>query len=160
MAADRIGGGSGIRAAASPEKLNGFRSPRRRLRWCTVSAVVVITLLGACRGDGEDAAADKRRYCELARELSRRAEGAFMDLPADASPDQVTRAYEYFVSSSAAELDEIQRVAPAKVRDEVRSRIAAQRNAAGGVTEGLAATRRSGDVLRDYEDKECRPRPG
>ncbi len=118
-------------------------------------SIVLLAIGVAGCGDGEEQAEKETRFCQLVRELDRKAEGAFMDLPADASPEQVRKAMEYFASNSAVELDEIQRVAPARIRADLRVAVAAQRQAAGGDVGALTRDSAAIERMAEMQRKEC-----
>jgi hypothetical protein len=115
--------------------------------------VLVLGLfLSGCISEGGDEA----RYCNLALALNRKAEGAFAELPQNASPEQISKAMKYFRSIAAKELSEIERVAPRKIASDIKSIIAAQRTAAAGDLSALERMNQQIGKIRKYELKECR----
>lgn len=86
------------------------------------TAIGAVTLTG-CAGEQPAApaasAGDVGRYCALVAELNGIGERVFADLSEDATPEEVTRREGMLVEQGAAQLSELERVAPAEIRADV-----------------------------------------
>ncbi len=136
-----------------------------------ITATVVALGLAACGDDDNDssaattasttaavAARDVDRYCALTRELDAAGEKFFSGLGRDASEQEFEDAERRFIERSAAKLDELQRVAPPQIEDDVATLLAGQRERAGlqaaaqvDESEASAAEKR----VRAFERRSC-----
>lgn len=89
-----------------------MRIPRLTL----TSLVVVAAVASACGDDDAATSANLDRYCELARTL---AEPPSDINPATASADELTAAVKNHFSEHAADIDELEDVAPDEVADDI-----------------------------------------
>lgn len=122
------------------------------MRHMTSTSVALVAAFGlAACGDGdtaappqasESASGDVVRYCALTRELDAAGTRFFARLEqTDASPARFAAAERRFIRKHARELGEIERVAPAQIRRDVRVIIAAMRKR-GGLEPGIDVSQR------------------
>lgn len=116
-----------------------------------VAMAAAALILGACDG-GEDAAvgvADVERYCELTRTLDEAGEAEIeVDFEA-ATPDPETVQAEFsdFLEDNSEEIDELERVAPPEIADEVTA-----------LTETIREVAETGDLSAFDESAEAEER--
>jgi len=131
-------------------------------------AVAVYALLGlaACGDDNDERAGgstttvarDADRYCALTRELDADGERFFAGLGNDASPKEFEAAERRFIESAQAKLDELSRVAPLQIEDDLQKLLAGMRERAGlkpaiAVTEAQASA--AENRIQAYEKRTC-----
>lgn len=131
-----------------------------------VIALVALAGLAACGGNDANSdnkpvtatAADVQRYCALTRELDTAGEQFFAGLGEDASPDEFEAAERRFIERFAGKLKELERVAPRKIKADVRTILADGRQRAGlrtatKVSESEASA--ADETVRAYEKRNC-----
>lgn len=131
-----------------------------------IAAVVALLGLAACGGNDEDdndntpttAAGDVQRYCALTKELDAAGEEIFGALGEDASPEEFEAAERRFVERHARELDELLRVAPARLKPDVETLLAGMRQRAG-LRSGVEVSEREASAaderIQAFERREC-----
>jgi hypothetical protein len=102
-------------------------------RTTAVAALAALTLAAAACGGDDDAApraaaAGPQRYCALVDELDRRGEVAFAEAKRPAEFVAIERG---FVAGIADDTAELERVAPVRIRGDVRTMVSAMRGRAG-----------------------------
>ena len=138
-----------------------------RLLSLILFALALGVALPACGDDDDDngvdtgartAVADVGRYCELTKQVDEAGEETFRELEQD--PDATEEDFEAlereFVETHQEELDEIVRVAPDEIREDIDVLIAATRSRAGlgpevPESESEAAERR----VNAFEEENC-----
>lgn len=133
-----------------------------------VAALVALLGLAACGGDDPEdggsaaraiAAGDVERYCALTKRLDAAGEEDFRVLEEqDASPEEFQAAERRFIERHARELEELRGVAPARLKPDVDTLLAAMRQRAGlkaptevGESKASAAEGR----IQAFEEREC-----
>ena len=104
------------------------------------------------------AAADVGRYCELTKELDEAGQEAFRELEQDpnATEEQFEAVEREFVETNQERIDELVRVAPAEIKEDVGVLLAALRGRAGqgpevAESESEAAEQR----VTAFEEENC-----
>ena len=133
----------------------------------TVLLVLAAAALGAgaCGSDDDDEAAPERaagdpaRYCALVAALERRGEEVFADLERDddATPAEFEDAERRFVTEAAQDLAALQRAAPAALRGDVATFVAAMRGR-GGLDDTPPSEARASAAekrMRAHEERAC-----
>jgi hypothetical protein len=134
-------------------------------RFIATATVLTATIaLAACGSEDPapqptaKAPGDRERYCTLSREMDAAGERFFarLERKENATAADYEAAERRFVERFTPQFEEVERVAPAEIRDDVRILLAGQRSRAGlggdvGEAEASAAEER---VLR-YERRHC-----
>ncbi len=129
------------------------------VRRSTCASVLVLFLVGTSAACGSDPLpAELARYCELSEDLDQRGNDAFSQLATDASADDQLRVLRSFLEENRADLDELERVAPEAIKEDLAAVIAAQRRAAetGNLGEIEQAAEQK-ERVESYESGECFP---
>ena len=135
----------------------------------TLTAFTLAALLGiaACGEDDNDdtggqpaatVAADPARYCALTRELDADGEKFFAGLGRDAAPKEFEAAERRFIEASQPKLDELRRVAPRPIADDVQKLLAGMQERAGlkpAVTGSEAQAAAAEKRIQAYEQRTC-----
>ena len=100
---------------------------RRVSTWTNV-VVCVVSAVTACGSQGLPP--ELARYCELSAALDERGNAAFSGLAADASAQEQVQVLRSYLEQNRVELDELERVAPVAIREDVGAVVGAQRRAA------------------------------
>jgi hypothetical protein len=132
-------------------------------RITTLATVLTATLVLTACGSEDSAprtqsAGDPDRYCALVREMDAAGTKFFARLEGkkNATPADYEAAERRFVERYAPQFEEIERAAPAEVRDDVRILLAGQRARAGlgGAVDEAEASAAEERILR-YERRAC-----
>ncbi len=135
-------------------------------RPCTTASLLtaLVVGLGACGGDDDRPARtpiaastpSADRYCALTRELDAAGEQVFGELGGDAGPEEYEATERDFVERFDGKLDELERAAPAEIRSDAQTLLAAQRGRAGlGEQVDEKAATAAEKRLRAYEKRHC-----
>lgn len=94
----------------------------------TAAAIAALaTGAAACGGDDDDLSANDQRYCELTAHIEAQAEQAFSSLGDDSSDEDAARVQRALLADVDDELDELTRVAPEEISDDVAAFVASFR---------------------------------
>lgn len=121
-------------------------------RLASVAALVVVAAAGfACGGDDDELTADERRYCELTAEVEAKGEEAFADLGEDASEDETAAAQKAFIDDVEDELDEMVKVAPEEIAEDVKAYNAFVK----AQMRGEETEEASDEAILEWEEENC-----
>jgi hypothetical protein len=128
----------------------------------TLPLVAVAALIG-CGGSDEpaprpDAASSSpSAYCRLVADLERRGAQAFAEAERDGDPARIAGIERGFAAGAADDLDRLGRVAPAPIRADVRTILAAMRERAGLTRTGPGERAAAGaeERVKAFERRAC-----
>jgi hypothetical protein len=99
---------------------------------------------------------DVDRYCELVAELNALGEQIFAGLPEEAAPEEVMLREQELVEQGAAQLDELERVAPDEIADDVPVVLDDLRaRAATGEQPDAEAASAAEERVRAFDEEHC-----
>lgn len=129
-------------------------------RRIAVTAVILLLAAACGREGGPSSLPQKARFCKLADKLSDEAVVALASVGVGAPLAERAQQLESFINAHRAVYAELDRNAPPEIRPALLRQRAAQRAffTATDVRvqkEALATTARNGNLIRDYELREC-----
>jgi hypothetical protein len=134
--------------------------PTTTLVALTVTGLVLVGCAGREPGPAPaaptPAPGDVTRYCSLVAEVNNIGERVFADMPEDAPPTEVGRRQGLLVEQAAAQLGEMQQVAPAQIRSDVAvflTDLRARTTALQGPDP--AAAQAAEERIRNFEAQNC-----
>lgn len=99
---------------------------------------------------------DADRYCELTAELEGLGEQIFADVPEDASPEEYMRLEQQLLEKGSAQLEELERVAPEEIADDVSVMLDGMRaRAATGEDPNQDAASAAEERVLAWEEQNC-----
>jgi hypothetical protein len=131
----------------------------RRFAHLVLPCLVVVGVTAGCGDDGDDAAGDVDRYCELVDELDAAGSEAFAEVESDesATEEDYAAAEAEFVEANESSFEELREVAPEEIEDDIATLLAAQdERAAGGEQEEMGAdVAEAEERVVTFEEENC-----